>query len=40
MSEVRGSGREELPYVKEAVAVWVQEGQVELLHFQGQEGWL
>ena len=27
-----------LPHVQGAVAVWVQEGQEELLHIQGQEG--
>ena len=38
MSEVRGGDREEQPHVKGAVAAWVQEGQEELLHVQGQEG--
>ena len=36
--EVRG-GREELPHVQGAVAVWAQESREELLHDQGQEGW-
>ena len=51
MSEVRGSGREELPHVQGAAAVWVQEGQEEPLHIQdtpreeiplvqGKEQWL
>ena len=38
VSEVRGSGREELPHVQEAVAARAQEGREELLHVQGQEG--
>ena len=38
MSEVRGSGRKELPYVQGAAAAQAQEGQEELLHIQGQEG--
>ena len=38
MSEVMGGGLEELPHVQGAVAAWVQEGQEELLHVQGQEG--
>ena len=37
-SEAGGSGREEQPHVQGAVAAWVQEGQEELFHFQGQEG--
>ena len=37
-SEVRGSGREELPHVQGAVAAWAQEGQEELSHIEGQEG--
>ena len=37
-SKVRGSGREEHPHVKEAVAGQAQEGREELLHVQGQEG--
>ena len=32
------SGLEELPHFQGAVAVWVQEGQEELLHVQGEEG--
>ena len=39
MSEVRGSTREELPHVQGAAAAQTQEGQEELLHVQGQEGW-
>ena len=39
MSEVRGGSREEQPYVQAAVAARAQEGQEELLHVQGQEGW-
>ena len=45
MPQVRGGGREELPHVQGAAAVWVQEGREELLHIQdllhvqGQEGW-
>ena len=38
MSEVRGSGRKELPYVQGAAAAQAQVGQEELLHIQGQEG--
>ena len=34
---VRGGGPEEQPHVQGAVAAWVQEGQEELLHVQGQE---
>ena len=30
----------EQPHIQGAVAAWVQEGQEELLHIQGQEGWL
>ena len=37
-SEVRGGGREELPHVQGAVAVWALEGLEELFHVQGQEG--
>ena len=37
--EARSSGREEQPHVQEAVAVWEQESQEELLHVQGEEGW-
>ena len=45
MPEVRGGGREEQPHIQGAVAApwveqWVQEGREELLHVQGQEGWL
>ena len=40
MSEVRGGSREEQPHVQGVVARWAQEGQEELLHIQGQEGWL
>ena len=36
--EVRGSGLEELPHIRGAVAVRAQEGREELLHIQGQEG--
>ena len=39
-SEVRGGGWAELPHVQGAVAVWAQEGLEELLHVQGQDGWL
>ena len=39
MPEVRGGGREEQPHVHRAVAARAQEGQEELLHIQGQEGW-
>ena len=38
--EVRGSGRDERPHIKGAMAGWAQEGREELLHIQGQEGWL
>ena len=38
-SEVRGSGREELPHVQGAMAVPAQESLEELFHVQGQEGW-
>ena len=38
-SEVRGGYREELPHLQGAVAAQAQEGQEELLHVQGQEGW-
>ena len=31
---------EEQPHVQSAVAAWAQEGREELLHVQGQEGWL
>ena len=36
-TEIRGSGREELPHVRGAVVVWVQESLEELLHVQGQQ---
>ena len=39
MPEVRGGGREELPRVQGVAAAPPQEGQEELLHLQGQEGW-
>ena len=38
MSEVRGGGREEQPYIQGVVAAQVQEGQEELFHVQDQEG--
>ena len=38
--EVRGSGREEQPHIQGAVAARAQESRDELLHIQGQEGWL
>ena len=38
MPKVRDGGREEQPHVQGVVAVWVQEGQEELFHIQGQEG--
>ena len=38
MSEVRGGGHEEQPYIQGVVAARVQEGQEELLHVQGQDG--
>ena len=37
-SEVRGSGREELPHIQGALATWAQEGLEELSHVEGQEG--
>ena len=40
MTEVKGSGREELPHVQGEVAALAQEGREELLHIQGQEWWL
>ena len=40
MPEFRGGGREEQPHIPGAAAVRVQEGREELLHIQGQEGWL
>ena len=36
--EVGGGGREELPHVQGAVAVWVHDGGEELLYVQGQMG--
>ena len=39
-SEVRDGGWEEQPHAQAVVAVPAQEGQEELLHVQGQEGWL
>ena len=38
MPKVRGSSREELAHVHGAVAAFVEEGQEDLLHIQGQEG--
>ena len=38
-SEVRGGGQEQQPHIQGAVAARAQEGQEELLHVQGQEGW-
>ena len=40
MPKVRGGGWEEQTHVQVAVAAWAQEGREELLHIQGQEGWL
>ena len=37
--EVRGGGQEEQSHIQEAMAALAQEGQEELLHVQGQEGW-
>ena len=37
-SEVRGSGWEDQPHVKGAMAMQVQEGLEELSHVEGQEG--
>ena len=37
-SEVRGGGREDQPYLQEAVTVRAQEGLEELSHVEGQEG--
>ena len=36
--EARGGGREDQPYVQEAVAARAQEGLEELSHVEGQEG--
>ena len=38
MTEVKGSGREELPHVQGAMAVGAQKGLEELSHVEGQEG--
>ena len=38
-SEVRDGGWEEQPHAQAVVAVPAQEGQEELLHIQGQDGW-
>ena len=38
MTEARGGGREDQPYVQGAVAARVQEGLEELSHVEGQEG--
>ena len=40
MPKVRGGGRQEQLHVQGAVAARAQEGLEELLHVQGQEGWL
>ena len=40
MPEVRGCDGEEQPHIQVVMAARVQEGQEELLHVQGQEGWL
>ena len=39
MPEVRGGSREERIHIQGTVAAQVQEGQEELFHIQGQEGW-
>ena len=39
MPEVRGGSPEEQPHVQGVVAARAPEGQEELLHIQGQEGW-
>ena len=39
-SEFRGGGWEEQHHIQGAVAAQAQEGLEELLHIQGQEGWL
>ena len=36
--DARGGGREDQPYVQEAVAARAQEGLEELSHVEGQEG--
>ena len=38
-AKVMGGSREEQPHVQGAAAAQAQEGQEELLHIQGQEGW-
>ena len=38
--EARGNSQEKQPHIQGVLAVLVQEGLEELLHFQGQEGWL
>ena len=40
MPEVRGGGREKQPHVHGEAAAQAQEGREELLHIQGQGGWL
>ena len=40
MPEAKGVDQEDQPHVQGAVAVRAQEGLEELLHVQGQEGWL
>ena len=39
LTQGRGSSWEEPPHIQKAVASRVQEGQEELLHFQGKEEW-
>ena len=39
-SEVRGGSWDEQHHVQGVAAVWAQQSQEELLHVQGQEGWL
>ena len=39
VSEARGGGQEEEPYLQGVVAARAQEGLEELFHIQGQEGW-
>ena len=39
-SKVRGGGWKEQTHVQWAAVAWAQEDQEELLHIQGQEGWL
>ena len=38
--KVRGGGRDKQPHVQGGVAARAQKGREELLHVQGQEGWL